>query len=1307
MKTQSKGEFANAISMYLQALEMFPEFPEAHQNLGHLYDHQNDLIAARLHHKASVKYASSAKFNASAIVNLVLVERKLQPLQDKPQLLRLSALLDEAELLEPSNVNVIFTHALIYEQLGEAQLCTAKLKRVIVLDDRHSLAWLNLGNQWFRANDFDVAAKFYKNALERLPEWDVYNRVLVLNNLGQCYRERGQFRLAYEAFHGALKTIQATNADADALPNVTDSSVKEGEESTNHAKVADDYSGGRYDGKAVHFWCINNLYTIQGMLCDWRGFEALEQHISEFIYAPEERAKNVQHAMQPHKHQLASFRSEGVQVDAYTMSLLRYASQRTDKYVCEQSCLVQPLYKHVGADQKPRGGHSSSTSVASEGGTSASINHRRSLKVAYLSHDWRDHPMGRLTATLVTGHQQDHSTLSTYHSSKIPHVPNSAQPNVGAKTRISATSVSYGANDKSSIREYVESRSAAFVDILYVHNDIEAAAMLHQRNFDIVVDITGHTYNGRIEIAALRPAPIVINYLGFPGTTGCAGFDYSMVHHAIVPPEIADKLFTERMLYLPYTYQSNDMLLRVAPETQRENGPERGKLVSMQDTRTVNASSDVPVVPDDALLVCSFNANKKMEPVSFHSWMNILLRIPTAVLVLLDVSAETKGHILAQLGFHGLSPHRAVFIPKRNWRRHLMRSAECDLVLDTFVYGAHTTASDVLWMGTPLLSLAAFGSQRMPSRVAASITQALSVPQSCVDSHSSPVEPAHILVVDSIREYEDTAVRYLRSIRSVRNALTRSILHRAVRSAAFDSELMQKYVEFAYQLTYEVRAISSLAQPKVTALPHIFIPDVLSPSREEISGAFQCGVSWEKKFHRDLQQCCDLNDRDLTGMFARIDQSRAAEDSTPATFAKVLSDCYQRKHAAVDSDHSCSSTDLGALLRRLTTAYPTLTTVYGDAGLSQSLKDAGGNEETSEGISGSAVIAAAAAVAAPPGQTIDCATDLTVACTTQLFAHSREDANCRKVTFMSTLRHCYQESAPTVMDFLVSVTTELHEQQQCQAVVSFFEFARPVLFVTSTNEGDSERTSGADLLKSVSSVTMYLSQMWRNLSATDLRTLMAYHIFPPSLHLLKDRRGIAVTSTQYNEYLQYFTLIVRASAPAASVQGYRSESITVCSKFLRAHGIELVAEVEVIHCLNFLTQQLATLVTTHSMCLSQLPADQPTSSSIPSLSASQRAVLDMVAAFMLDPADQRLLNLGTVLMDAHLSEVGYFLSSVAALRKLKALPVEEYLGTKPLIPAARASNSPTGLPSGRLTANDKPRIVFYCDEYGQGWWAGA
>ena len=251
---------------------------------------------------------------------------------------------------------------------------------------------------------------------------------------------------------------------------------------------------------------------------------------------------------------------------------------------------------------------------------------------------WHDMWQGRLTKRLVTSH--DRSRMDTF-------------------------SLSYGNHDQSDIAFYIRNYSHYFVDLFPVHSDVEAAsAIANTLEIDILIDLTAHTYNNRLSIAAMKPSPIVINYLGFPGTTACTGFDYSMVDARAVPPEIASSLFTERVIYLPFSYQANSMPLQVSPCIDRTRCLERlrdsaghghnhsytspspptiittTQPLSQSTTTTMNIDLSTAATAstitahsrrNHRIHLCSFNSNKKFDVVSWQVWMNILTQLPEAM----------------------------------------------------------------------------------------------------------------------------------------------------------------------------------------------------------------------------------------------------------------------------------------------------------------------------------------------------------------------------------------------------------------------------------------------------------------------------------------------------------------------------------------------------------------------------------------------------------------------------------------------------------------------------------------------------
>ena len=592
--------------------------------------------------------------------------------------------------------------------MGEPENALTMFQEALTYDRHHTLSRLNIGNYYFKLNRFAVAMQYYLEALQGLDGMDSPHQGSSVDrsNLIFVLNNLGQCFRETGQLNLALTTFNRANELSS--------------------------SGGEMLG-----WMIGNVFTIKGLLCNWEDSEVAEYNLEKTLLSM------LQSNIEPISSQR---KSSEYYIDPYTVSLLTYASPRIDILTSSAACLFVPAFQLYTAPI------------------------RGSLRVGYVSYDWRDHPMGRLTSYLVTHHNT---------------------------SKVNATCISYGPDDNSDIRKFVQNKSINFIDVFRMGNDFEVATLLNSMHFDILVDITAHTYNGRIEILALKPAPIVINYLGYPGTTGCSGFDYSMVDKVVAPPEFHGRSFTESLIYLPYIYQANDMPVDVSVCVSRLTC--RNERVSLPTTASTNSK----LYDSSVQWICSFNANKKMEKVSFFTWMNVMRRLPRAILLLQDTNKEAKENIFREAEFSGVHRGRIYFLPTLRWKDHLFRAAACDLVLDTFVYGAHTTSSDMLWMWVPVLSLASWGSGRMPSRVAAAITQSLSA-SSVADGPFDEPEPVDITVEYSVKGYEDTAIRLLRDVNLLRKVHS-LVGARTLHSATFDSRRMERSVEQAYQLVSEYR----------------------------------------------------------------------------------------------------------------------------------------------------------------------------------------------------------------------------------------------------------------------------------------------------------------------------------------------------------------------------------------------------------------------------------------------------------------------------------------------------------------------
>ena len=335
------------------------------------------------------------------------------------------------------------------------------------------------------------------------------------------------------------------------------------------------------------------------------------------------------------------------------------------------------------------------------------------------------------------------------------------------RERFEIIAYSYGPEDGSPIRDRLKRAFDRFRDLQSVP-DAEAAAAIHADEVDILVDLKGYTFRARTGVMALRPAPIQVNYLGYPGTMGADFVDY-LVGDRIVTPAARAADFTEKLVLMPESYQVNDRKRMAAPAPSR---------------------SDLGL-PDKGFVFCSFNQAYKILPELFSAWMRLLQAVPGSVLWLLDSAAAPNLRREAQE--RGVDPARLVFAPQMPLERHLGRLALADLFLDTFPCNAHTTASDTLWMGVPIVTRAG---ETFASRVAASLLGAVDLSE---------------LVTRNLAEYEALALRLARSPGEL-GALHERLARGRENAPLFDTPRYVRNLEAAYEKMWE--AYSSGARPR-------------------------------------------------------------------------------------------------------------------------------------------------------------------------------------------------------------------------------------------------------------------------------------------------------------------------------------------------------------------------------------------------------------------------------------------------------------------------------------------------------------
>jgi predicted O-linked N-acetylglucosamine transferase (SPINDLY family) len=370
------------------------------------------------------------------------------------------------------------------------------------------------------------------------------------------------------------------------------------------------------------------------------------------------------------------------------------------------------------------------------------------------------------SAPLWRGERYSHDKIRIAYVSNIFHAHATAVLIAGVfehhdRNRFETTAVSFAADDQSDLRTRTRSSFDRFIDVRGM-SDVEIATLLRQMEIDIAVDLTGYTRDHRSGIFAHRPAAIQANYLGYPGTMGAPYFDYIIADRLVIPDE--DRPFyAEHVVHLPDTYQSNDALRVIAATT-----PSR---------------ADVEL-PTTGFVFCSFNNTNKIRPETFEIWMRLLREIQDSVLWLLDYNDAATRNLKREAAARSVAPERLIFAPRMDLAQHLARHRLADLFLDTLPYGAHTTASDALWAGVPVLTC--LGTS-FAGRVGASLLTAIGLPE---------------LVTKSPSEYEALALKLARDRTALSHIKAKLDRQRTI-APLFDTARFTRNLESAYSTMWE------------------------------------------------------------------------------------------------------------------------------------------------------------------------------------------------------------------------------------------------------------------------------------------------------------------------------------------------------------------------------------------------------------------------------------------------------------------------------------------------------------------------
>jgi protein O-GlcNAc transferase len=386
----------------------------------------------------------------------------------------------------------------------------------------------------------------------------------------------------------------------------------------------------------------------------------------------------------------------------------------------------------------------------------ADSSHRQGdrIHIGYFSADFHDHATSYLIARLFELHD---------------------------RSRFRVTAFSFGPDSRGVMRPRLEAACDEFIDVRD-RSDAEVAQQARDMKVDIAVDLKGFTQDHRAGIFARRAAPVQVNYLGYPGTMGAPYMDYLVADKVLVPAE-SRSCYAEKVIHLPDTYQVNDSKREIADRvfTRAELG-----------------------LPAAGFVFCCFNNSYKILPTTFDRWMQILLRVPGSVLWLLGDNPGAANNLRREANLRGVDARRLVFADRIDLPHHLARHRAADLFLDTLPCNAHTTASDALWAGLPVLTCVG---ETFAARVGASLVTAIGLPE---------------LIVSNLDDYENLAVS-LATHPGPLVDIRRRLVGNRLTAPLFNTPLFAQHIEAAFTAIHE-RHLANLPPE------HIEIGRTLMPS---------------------------------------------------------------------------------------------------------------------------------------------------------------------------------------------------------------------------------------------------------------------------------------------------------------------------------------------------------------------------------------------------------------------------------------------------------------------------------------------
>lgn len=653
------GQTEAAAARYRKVLTLQPNCVDAHFNLGTLFTRVGRLDEAIAAYRQALVHAPGY---ADAHNNLGLVYMQQGRHDDAVACYRRALELEPTQIQARNNLG----NALAAQ--GRHEEAVACYERVFALHPNHPDAYINLGNVRAGQGLYAGAQALYEKALLHAPGSFDARR-----NLGRLQQIQGRREEALEHFRRALE-LDPNQADScsDLGTAYRDSGNFKLAEEFYRKAIALDPSHVR-----AHYHLAETL-KVQNRLAEAAALDervlALKADyfpaLGTLVYLRQHMCAwdGIEKLWDRLRHEAIGKGDAGIS----PFSILSQPTSAQEQLVCAAAWANQEL-KPLAA-VRSRLGFDFSARRGAPG----------KLRIGYLSWDYHKHAVSYLIAELFELHNRNRFEIHAY---------------------------SYGPDDGSAIRARIRGACDRFIDVAN-QSYIATSQQIYDDGVDILIDLNGYTQGARWQISALRPAPIQVNWLGYPGTMGTDCIDYIIADSFIIPAGM-EHCYSEKVVRLADCYQINDRRREISDRT-----PTREECG----------------LPAQGLVFCCFNLTNKILPDVFGLWMRIMKAVSGSVLWLLETNRWAVENLRNAASAQGVAPERLVFAPRLPVAEHLARYRLADLALDTFPYTSHTTASDALWVGCPLVTCAG---ETFASRVAGSILVSAGMPELVLESFSA------------------------------------------------------------------------------------------------------------------------------------------------------------------------------------------------------------------------------------------------------------------------------------------------------------------------------------------------------------------------------------------------------------------------------------------------------------------------------------------------------------------------------------------------------------------------------------------